>query len=521
MEDTQVTLRDVRACDVGSSDDARVDIFVSAGVIQAVLPTGAREPRGDVIEGDGALVLPGLINAHAHSHEYFMRGQVSGLPLEPYILRISPRLAKAELPSPSDVYDRTLATCADMLLGGITSVADDVEHSAFTDEYVDAVLQAYQDSGLRARVSILMEDLGWLRSIPFISELMAPEMAVVASGSTAFGVDEQARLSLYRRELERWQSSRLVGLMVAPSAPQRSSVGFLRRLWSLAEEYDVPFHIHVQESLTQAVSGPLFFGKSMVQYLDEIGCLGRRTMVAHGVWLDDADVATLGERDATVVHNPVSNLKLGSGVARTRCLLDHGVHVALGCDGYTCNDSQDMFEAMKFASLLSNIASVDPDEWVGPHEAFRMATCVPALGLMESPGLQAGGRADLVVLDPFAPALLTVGKDIVGQVVFCAKRGDVRDVIVDGRLVVRNRKSLTVDVASLRGRLIGAAERFWKSASRSLDENEKLMPYFTEAYRRSEGMLANTGLFRLVPDQVRWRAERVRHNVPEADACER
>jgi len=299
--------------------------------------------------------------------------------------------------------------------------------------------------------------------------------------------------------------------MVSPSAPQRARSDFLTALWAIAEEADRPFHIHVQETLSQAVSGPYLYGHSMVAELDRLGLLAPRTIVAHGVWLSDGDIAALARAGATVVHNPASNLKLGSGVARVNDLLAAGVNVALGCDGYTCNDAQDMLEAMKLSSLLSSIASPDPEDWVGPSTALRLATTngARALRRVDLGLIDVGMTADLVIFDALSPAFLPL-TDPIGQLVYSAKPGNVRTVVIDGKVVVDDGRHVHVDMTALRGSLTAASERFWASATRSLEENERLRPAFEAAYWKAERDLAGLDMYRLIPDGKRWTGQRIR-----------
>ena len=181
--------------------------------------------------------------------------------------------------------------------------------------------------------------------------------------------------------------------MVAPSAPQRCSDELLGGLAAVAAEAGAPLHVHVLETPVQAVSGPELFGRSLVRRLDDLGGLNERTTVAHAVWVDDAEIALLAERGAHVSHNPVSNLKLGSGIAPVIQLREAGVNVALGCDGFTCNDGQSVLEAMKFASLLSSVTTPDYTRWLTPEDVLHMAT----VGARRAAGLAGGtltrGRA--------------------------------------------------------------------------------------------------------------------------------
>ena len=182
-----------------------------------------------------------------------------------------------------------------------------------------------------------------------------------------------------------------VRCIVSPSAPQRCSSESLVALHELAAEFGVPFHIHVQESRgIQAMSGGPLYGKSMVNYLADLGVLDEYTTIAHGVWLDERDVGLIADAGTAVVHNPASNLKLGSGIARASSSTPGRHPRPLGTDANTCNDGQSMFEAMKLAALLSCAASADPSDWLNPAMSLRWP---PSTGTWLDDGRESGGYA--------------------------------------------------------------------------------------------------------------------------------
>ena len=498
--DTALVLAGGRLVDDPCGAESLSDILVENGRIAAVAPAGTiQAPAADRIDLRGGIVIPGLCNAHAHSHELFMKGTVWGIPLEPYIARISVDFPVDQLPEPEDIYTRTLAACAEMLMGGITGVADDVIHPKVSAEFIEAVLTAYEDSGLRANVSVMLEDRPWADSIPHADELVPPHLRErVDRVASQPDVDAPVVEGLIRR----WrQRSTRVRVMMSPSAPQRCTESYLRRQHAIARDNNVPFHIHIQETLAQAVSGPRMYGSSMIQYCDRLGILDEFTTIAHAVWLSDDDLHVIANSGASVAHNPISNMKLGSGIARVRELLDANVNVALGCDGYTCNDSQDMFEAMKAACLVSAIATPVPAKWLGPRDALQMATGNgaranrwPHIGSLEP-----GAVADLVILDAAAPAFQPLN-DLPGQVVFCARRSEVVTVLVEGRVVVANGVPTLFDVESVHRKLEGAAERFAVLSRPSRVANQALIPYLQAGYEQELSHVSSLGVYRLVAD---------------------
>lgn len=472
-------LRGVRLITDGGAWPALKDIAVADGIIAAVAPTGALPMAGEVTDMEGALVLPGHVNAHAHNHELYLKGTGWGLPLEPYILANSPLAPLGSGLDDTALYDRTLASAHEMIRNGITAVADDVIHPRMTVDAVSAVLQAYDDSGMRATVSLMVEDSPWRRSIPLRG---APAEFDTTLDRVAH--DPEHALAIYRQVFEQWSGSERVQVMVSPSAPQRCSLRFLHQLVNLAREHDTRFHVHIQETLAQRAHGPVLFdGRSMIGFMSNEGLLGPETMIAHAIWIDDADIAAIAEAGSTVVHNPISNAKLGSGVARVRDLLDAGINVALGTDGLTCNDALDLFEVTKAAATMSCLSSTDPETWLTPSEVLTAATRsgARAVGRPADAAVTPGAAADLTFLDPTSYAFVP-HNDVISQTVYSARSKDVTDVMVGGRFLVRNGQHVDPSVADTKKRVVAAAEEFWSEARTSLTDNYRLLPYVNAAY---------------------------------------
>lgn len=491
-------LRGLRLITDGGPWPVLKDIALSDGCITAVEPTGVLPDEGEVIDMDGALVLPGHVNAHAHNHELYLKGTGWGLPLEPYILANSPHAPLGSGLDDDALYDRTLASAHEMIRNGITSVADDVIHPRMTPEAVSAVLRAYDDSGMRATVSLMVEDSPWRRSIP----LRGAPADFDATLDRPPHTPEHA-LALYRDLFEQWAHSTRVQLMVSPSAPQRCSPQFLHQLVGLAREYNARFHVHIQETLAQRAHGPaLFGGRSMIRFMFDEDLLGPETMIAHAIWIDDADIAAIAEAGATVVHNPVSNVKLGSGVARVRDLLDAGVNVALGTDGLTCNDALDMFEVSKAAATLSCLASTEPQAWLTPSEVLTAATRsgARAIGRPDDGTITPGGAADLTFLDPASYSFVP-HNDVISQTIYSARSRDVTDVMVAGRFLLRDGRHADPSVADTKRRVVAAADEFWTEARPSLIENHRLQPYVDAAYAEAVKTVASDPAtpYRLIP----------------------
>jgi cytosine/adenosine deaminase-related metal-dependent hydrolase len=435
---TDLLIRDVELAGT-TAGDGRASIAITAGRIASMGPA-PQEPAREIIDGSSLIAMPALVNAHVHSMEVFQRGSVCCLPLEIYRLRIVAPESSAP-PTPEEVYVRTLAACVEMLKNGIALAFDDVLHEPFLNvESWDAVLRAYSDSGMRAIVSMHLEDVPWHRQVPFLDG----DEAAAAFGAGFSLPDAQEAVAVCREFLGRRPAgSGRVRPMVAPSAPQRCTDELLAGLAACAAEAGAPLHVHALETPVQAVTGPELFGGSLIARLDELGALGPRTTVAHAVWVDDDDIELLAGRGANVSHNPVSNLKLGSGIAPVLRLRDAGINVALGCDGFTCNDGQSIFEAMKMASLLSSVTTPDYDRWLTPADVLEMATVAGrrAAGL-DGGTLAPGEPADIVLLRGDTTSFLSPG-DRLQQAIYGGAQVDT--VIVDGEVVLRDGRTVRID----------------------------------------------------------------------------
>jgi 5-methylthioadenosine/S-adenosylhomocysteine deaminase len=248
---------------------------------------------------------------------------------------------------------------------------------------------------------------------------------------------------------------------VAPTIPHHCSDDFILGCGALAREFDVGLHSHVAESKVQAIAGMRLYGKTLTAHLDELGILGPQFTVAHGVWLDNDDMARLGDRGSSIAHNPGSNMRLGAGLADARAMLDARANLGIGTDGANCSDNQNMYEAMRLASFVSKVQGPEWRRWMTTREVALAATrgSARALGFGDRIGRIARGyKADLVMLDLDHPNWLPLN-DPVNQLVHSEDGNAVHSVMIAGRIVVENRRVLTVDMERLRDRVEAARER--------------------------------------------------------------
>jgi cytosine/adenosine deaminase-related metal-dependent hydrolase len=305
---------------------------------------------------------------------------------------------------------------------------------------MEAAMQAYRDSGLRAAVAPLYRDAqydidyGIQDGYPLAGTFMAE------IGEHFAPLDEV--LAMLEEFLRRWhhaEGGRLLAFL-GPSGLQWCSQELLERSLELARRHTTGFHMHLLETRVQDWACRRRFGVSGTAWLAERELLGPEVSLPHSVHLGPADVAHLAASGASVVHNPAANLKLGSGLAPIRSMLDLGVNVALGTDGAASSDNQVLFEALRLAALIHNAGDPDPGRWIGAREAWHMATEAGArvLGLAGQLGqLRHGYLADLVLLDLDSPHLSPLN-DPVRQLAFCESGASVRSVVVDGRVVLHD-----------------------------------------------------------------------------------
>lgn len=445
----------------GAEDDPVLSdgaVAVEGDSIAAVGPWAdlrQRYPDAAVIGSADTAVMPGLINAHHHSSGVSSLQQgVSDLLLEAWLLAL--RRGR-----PTDVYLNTLLSSARLLRTGVTSVVDVHSGRDTADGYADGVrraLQAYDESGMRVAFaagfstqSLIVagagEDETFLAGLPADARRYAEHLLPKPGDMTE---DEYFAIMD-----EHWQAHRAhprIDLWFAPPGPQWVSDAFMQRSAEQAATYDAGLQTHVTESIYEKLHGPRFYGKPTMLHLHDLGVLSPRFSIAHGVWLTDAEIEIMAETGAAVSHNPSSNLRLRAGIAPLNALLAAGTTTALGMDGTTLNDDEDMFTEMRLAMRLHRtplLATPAPE----PRQVFEVATAGGAqlLGKENRLGrLDAGYAADLVVLDLDHITWPWVAPECDGRdlILMRARASDVDTVLVNGEVVLKHGKPTRFDAAA-------------------------------------------------------------------------
>jgi 5-methylthioadenosine/S-adenosylhomocysteine deaminase len=424
-----------------------VDVQIEGTQITAIAPQ--LTSTGTVIDGRDKLLLPGFVNAHTHSSEMWQRGLIPPLPLELWLAELydfSPL-------EPEQIYLSALGTAVETLLTGGTSVVDHLVLIPGREvETITAAVRAYQEVGIRAFVAPLVQDE------PFVAGL--PNNPT--GDSDAAGLLNTAQvLELIEAAVEQFHRPESgLNILVAPTGIQLCSDALFEGCIGLSEQYHLCRHAHLLETKAQKMLAQEKYGGSAVMHLKQLGYLGSSTSLAHCVWLDDADVAILAATQSTVVHNPLSNLRLGSGIAPVLKYRQAGVNVSFGCDGSASNDSQDLLEAIKIGSILHNATDFEYDNWITPRQAVEMAALGGATGLNAADqfgSLSVGKQADLVLYDLKNLSLLPC-TDPIGLLVLGRPTQAVHSVWVNGRQVVAAGQMTTIDVNQLRQELFNRSQ---------------------------------------------------------------
>ena len=384
------------------------------------------QPGWDVINGVNRAVIPGLINAHTHLYQNFLKGLNDGVPLVDWC-------AKVLYPAADVIhtdhwianderlgYAWSLAAALEMIKAGTTCCID-------MDMTMDSVFQAWIDIGFRGVGAVTLSDQ-WIPD-----KLRRPD-----------DINRQEALGY----LERWHNvpaeSPLVQMVLAPSTPFLASADLLRWTQEMRDQYGVRVQIHVAETHYEVDNIAKLAGTTPLRYLDRFGLVDDRLTAVHCVHMDQADLDLLRERGIVVIYNPKSNMKLGSGIAPIATMMQQGIPVALSNDGSASNDLLDMFEEMRSAALLQKVCAENPAV-ISAADVFRMATEAGAKACdIDAGAIDPGRLADLAVINLRKPHLVPV-HDIINSLVYCAKGEDVETTIINGRVVMRDRKLVTMD----------------------------------------------------------------------------
>ncbi len=385
----------------------------------------ARFQSDQVIDCTGQIIMPGLVNAHTHVPMTLLRGLADDLRLDVWLLGYM-MPTEREFVTPEFCRLGTLLACAEMIRGGVT---------AFADMYYfeSDIAQATSEAGLRGVLG------------QTVMKYPAPD---------APSYDDS--LAYCRQFIEKWRGHSLITPAVAPHAPYSNTDETMRRCVELATEYDVPLLTHLAETKLEVDDSLSEFGMSVITRMEQVGLFAAKVLAAHCVHIDQNEMHILHNHDATVAHNPTSNLKLASGIAPVTQMLKIGLTVGIGTDGTASNNDLDMFEEVRLTAILAKTDAGDPTA-LPARQALLMATRqgAEALFLGDITGsLEVGKRADVITMDDSplhnTPQFQHDPNAIYSRIVYAGKSTDVQHVLCNGRLLMRDRQLLTVDEMTVR-----------------------------------------------------------------------
>lgn len=367
------------------------------------------------INAQNSLIMPGFINCHTHAAMTCFRGIADDLELMDWLNNyIFP--AEAKNVNKNLAYWGTMLACAEMIKSGTTT---------FKDMYIfeDETARAANETGMRCLVGEVLFDFA------------SPNVKTPEEG-----------LAYTRMLLEKWKNNPLVNIIVEPHALYTCSPSLLTDAKKLADEFNAPVGIHLLENKEERDQLKEKFGKGAVSFLKDIGYLDDKFIAFHCVCLDEEDINLFARHNCKIVHNPASNMKLASGIAPVPDMLKAGVTVGLGTDGCASNNNLDMIKDMSLAAKLHKVARLDPTV-MDAQTVLRMATIEGAkvLGMEKITGsLEAGKKADIIIIGLDKPHLTPLYNEY-SHLVYAASGADVDTVIINGKLVMENRKLLTID----------------------------------------------------------------------------
>lgn len=400
-------------------------VVIEDGIITEV-GEKTHETADIVVNARGGVVMPGLVNTHTHAAMTLFRGYADDLPLSQWLQQhIWPAEAKL---TESDIYSGSMLACLEMIKSGTTS---------FNDMYIheDETAKAVKETGIRAALSYGMIDFGNMEKA-------------------------DAELKEGSRFVQKWhgEADGRITAMYGPHAPNTCSREFLTRVRDKAREDGVKVHIHVLETEAELKEMKEKYGMCSIHMLNNIGFFDSDVLAAHCVWLSDGDIKILAEKGVNISHNPVSNMKLASGIAPVTKLLQHGANVCMGTDGCASNNNLDMFEEMKAAALLQKVSTMDPTA-LPAKEVLKMATVNGAKALGINSGMiHKGALADIIIVD-MNKAHMRPFYNATSQIVYSAGGQDVMTSIVNGKLLMEDYKVLCMDEMKVIDQASTAAER--------------------------------------------------------------
>jgi 5-methylthioadenosine/S-adenosylhomocysteine deaminase len=459
---------------------ACADILVEGNLIKQVGPN-LLAGSAEVFDLSNHLVVPGLINAHYHSHDTLCRGLFEEMPLEFWLLYTLPMGGHR---SKEEIRLRTLVGALESMRCGITTVQDMLGLIPLTEENIDTVVDAYKEIGERVIFAPMVFDIPAVGMMRFREDLPANIQEMLGTQA----LDAQTQLDFLDQQIKRRPAQGVLNWALGPFAPQRCSPDLLQGCADLADTHNLGVYIHTYETRSQVLMAREMYGEfggSFIRYLEANGLLNHRLNIAHSVWLsrEEMDMMASADAGAVLCHN--SNMKLKSGISPILDIRAAGMRVALGCDNCSGSDVQNMFQAMKAYCLLGAVSDPEPGHHLS-GEVLRHATYGGArTALLENQvgALKPGLKADFVTIDMTDIAWLPYNS-AVRQLVYTETGRSIDNVVIDGKIVIRDRKCTTIDESALRSEVAEHMKRFIPEFEEVVESRKEALPYMLKAHQR-------------------------------------
>lgn len=454
-------------------------IYVDGGIIQKILPGLWMEEHpykqaDEVIKADGMLVIPGMINAHYHSYSNLLKGTESNLPLELWTLYT---VAYGHSLRADDIYLSVLLGAAEMMKNGITGCIDHFPHISRSH----AALRAYEKTNMRVSFAPMMHDIPDHQFLP----IRLPQNIVNKLESARIMSPKEMEL-FYQQLLcdGQYKNNCKIKILVGPNAPQRCSSEMLKVCKKLSQENDLSVHTHLLETKIQRVVGEEKLS-GILNFLKEHGLLNSKLSVAHAVWLTEENIELLNKSNTTIVHNPHSNMLLGSGRASISECVNKGIAVALGTDASNCGTQHNLFETMRSALMMNRLYEPDYTKWLQVDDMFRMATLngAKAMGHQRKAGvIREGYCADIVLLNT-NNTCWSPENNVISQLVFHENGRSINSVMIDGKWTVRQGKVVAFDEDEVISKVKERSIEMFQACKEALNFAEELLPYYKSMYQ--------------------------------------
>lgn len=451
-------------------------VFIDSSTIKNVFWHGAFSPDNqaanvdEMIDAEGMIVIPGLINAHYHSYSNVLKGTENDRPLELWALYT---IAYGHSLDAEDIRLSVLLGAIEMIRHGITSCLDHFPHIT----HAISALEAYEQSGMRVAFAPMLQDI---RDDQFFQIHLPEEIRRHLHRNKTSSYQ-----TLFDHLIDEWHGkSGRIQITLGPNAPQRCSENLLLWCREMSERHQLTIHMHLLETLAQKRQIGKLYPNGIVAHLYRLGLLSSKLSVAHAVWLDENEIDLLKENDVSVVHNPVSNLMLGSGFAPVPTFLNKRINVALGTDSSNCGGTHQLFEAMRLAVMMQRTRSNYFHEWINEKDVFKMVTEAGTKLFPEQKigKIAPGYKADLVMLKTLTSTWVPMN-DVISQFVFQETGASVDSVMINGQWVMKNKKIVTIDEEDVLLRVKERQQKIIRQATDPLKIAKKQERYFVQVWK--------------------------------------